>query len=330
MNSRVIKLIKRPEGIPVNDDFEIVTETVPSINHGDVLLKTLFVSVDPYLRGKMSGTKLPRFEINEPVASKLIAEVVDSLNPEFKKGDFVSHYLDWKELQISDGKGLVKLDAETAPLSAFLGVLGVTGLSAYFALNDFGKPKKSETMVVSAAAGAVGSIAGQIGKIMGCRVIGIVGTDEKAELIREKFGFDGALNYNKTPDLSAEIAAVCPDGVNIYFDNVGGSLSDAVIAHINTYGRIIACGVIANYNDASIPIGPSLLPLVVYKFLSIHGFLIADFAPRFPEGIKQLAAWIDSGDLRYSETIMNGFENLPEAFIGLFQGKNTGKMIVQI
>jgi NADPH-dependent curcumin reductase CurA len=322
--------MKRPEGIPVRDDFEIVTESVSHLQSGEILLKTLFISVDPYLRGKMSGTKLPRFEINEPVSSKLIAEVVDSLNPEFNKGDFVSHYLDWKEIQISDGKGLVKLDPRTAPLSTFLGVLGVTGLSAYFALNDFGKPKKGETIVVSAAAGAVGSIAGQIGKLMGCRVIGIVGTDEKANLINDRFGFDGAINYNAVADLPSEIATLCPAGVDIYFDNVGGNISDAVIANINSYGRIIACGAISNYNYASIPIGPSLLPLVVYKFLSIHGFLIADFAPRFPEGVKQLAAWINSEDLHYSETTTKGFEKLPEAFIGLFQGENSGKMIVQV
>jgi NADPH-dependent curcumin reductase CurA len=328
-NSKII-LKKRPVGMPNPSDFKFVKEPMPQHGIGEILLKTVYVSVDPYLRGKMSGTKTPHFELNEPISSKIIAEVIKSNNENFSKGDFVSGYLDWKEYQISNGKSIQKVNAETAPLSTYLGVLGITGLSAYFALLDIGKPKPGETLVVSAAAGAVGSIAGQIGKIMGCRVIGIVGTDEKAELIKSKFGFDAAINYKTSPDIKTAIAKICPGGVDIYFDNVGGVISDGVIANINKYGRIPVCGSISNYNDTEGQTGPSLLPMVVYKFLSIKGFLIADWAERFPEGIAQLAIWLKEDKLKYSETMVKGFNKLPEAFIGILQGKNIGKMIVKI
>jgi NADPH-dependent curcumin reductase CurA len=330
MKNNKLILKSRPVGMPKSSDFKFVKEPMPQHGIGEILLKTVYVSVDPYLRGKMSGTKTPHFELNEPISSKIIAEVIKSNNENFSKGDFVSGYLNWKEYQISNGTGIQKVNAETAPLSTYLGVLGVTGLSAYFALLDIGKPKPGETLVVSAAAGAVGSIAGQIGKIMGCRVVGIVGTDEKAELIKTKFGFDAAINYKTSLDIKTAIAKICPGGVDIYFDNVGGVISDGVIANINKYGRIPVCGSISNYNDTDEQTSPSLLPIIVYKFLSIKGFLIADWAERFPEGIAQLATWLKDDKLKYSETIVKGFNKLPEAFIGILQGKNIGKMIVEI
>ncbi|OUJ74821.1 NADP-dependent oxidoreductase [Hymenobacter crusticola] len=330
LQTNVIILKTRPVGLPKVSDFQLTTEEVPALRAGEVLLKAVYISVDPYLRGKMSGTKVPRFEVGQAIASKVIAEVVDSNNDNFSQGEFVSHYLDWKEYQLSDGMGLVKVDATAAPLTTALGVLGITGLSAYFALLDIGQPKVGETLVVSGAAGAVGSIAGQLGKLMGCRVVGLVGTDEKAALITSKFGFDEAINYRTTPDLPAALAAACPQGVDIYFDNVGGPISDAVLASLNPYGRVAACGAIANYNDTEPALSPSMLPLVVYKFLTIRGFLIADYAARFPEGLAQLALWLKQGKLTYAETIVQGFDRLPEAFIGLFAGQNEGKMIVKI
>jgi NADPH-dependent curcumin reductase CurA len=211
-----------------------------------------------------------------------------------------------------------------------LGVLGITGLSAYIALMDIGKPKKGETLVVSGAAGAVGSIVGQIGKIMGCKVVGIVGTDEKISFLKTKFGYDEAINYKTTPNMKAAIAVLCPEGVDIYFDNVGGTISDGVIANMNKYGRIPVCGTISNYNDVEEQTSPSLLPIVVYKFLTIQGFLIGDHAAQFPDVIAQLTAWLKDGKITYSETILEGFDKLPEAFIGLFEGRNEGKMIVKI
>jgi len=328
--TKVITLKSRPVGLPQLSDFELITEAVPALRPSEVLLKAVYISVDPYLRGKMSGTKAPRFEVGQPISSKLLAEVAESRNDQFHRGAIVAHYLDWKEYQVSDGTGLVKVDATAAPLTTNLGVLGITGLSAYFALLDIGQPKAGETLVVSGAAGAVGSIAGQLGKLLGCHVVGIVGTAEKAALITGKFGFDAAINYRTTADMPAALAAACPNGVDIYFDNVGGPVSDAVLASLNSYARVAACGAIANYNDTEPALSPSILPLVVYKFLTIRGFLIADFAARFPEGLAQLTAWLQQGKLTYAETIMDGFENLPGAFIGLFAGQNEGKMIVKV
>jgi len=316
--------------MPRTSDFEIVEGEIPVIGNQEILLKSLYISVDPYLRGKMSKTYTPPFELNEPIASKVVAEVVQSNHKYFNAGDYVIGYLNWAKYQLTDGKGLIKINNEVASLSAYLGILGTTGLSAYFALLDIGRPKAGETLVVSGAAGAVGSIAGQIGKILGCRVIGIAGTDEKIELLKSKFGFDEAINYKTNPDIKAAIAAVCLNGVDVYFDNVGGEISDGVIANLNNNARIIVCGSISNYNDTEAQTGPRLLPLVVYKRLSIRGFLIADYADKFAEGTTQLSTWLKDGKLTYSETIMEGFDKLPEAFIGLFEGKNEGKMIVKI
>lgn len=311
-------------------DFDNEEEPMPVALSGQVLLKSIYVSVDPYLRGKMNGTHPPIFELNKPVASKIIGEVIESHNENFKAGDQVSGYLDWKIYQVSDGTGLQKIDSSEAPLSTYLGVLGITGLSAYIALMEIGKPKRGETLVVSGAAGAVGTIAGQIGKIMGCKVIGIVSTDEKAALLKSKFGYDDVINYKNTPDMKAAVAKICPGGVDIYFDNVGGKISDGVIANMNAYGRIPVCGSISNYNDITEQTGPRLLPIVVYKFLTIQGFLIGDHAAKFTEVTKKLLAWLNEGRITYSETIMEGFDKLPEAFTGLFEGKNEGKMIVKV
>jgi NADPH-dependent curcumin reductase CurA len=330
MQNRKITLKNRPFGMPLLSDFSNEEELMPVTGEGEILLESVYVSVDPYLRGKMNGTHPPIFELNEPVASKIIAKVVESNHANFKKGDYVSGYLNWAVYQVSDGKALQKIDSNTAPLSAYLGVLGITGLSAYIALTDIGKPRKGETMVVSGAAGAVGTIAGQIGKIMGCKVVGIAGTDKKTALLKTKFGYDGAINYKTTPDVKAAVAELCPEGVDIYFDNVGGTISDAVIANMNKYGRIPVCGTISNYNDVEEQTGPSLLPIVVYKFLAIQGFLIGDHTARFPGVTAQLAAWLKEGKIAYSETILDGFDKLPEAFIGLFEGRNEGKMIVKI
>jgi len=316
--------------MPRLTDFEFISGPMPVNGINEVLLKTTYVSVDPYLRGKMSKTYSPPFELGAPISSKIIAEVINSNNSQFIKGDYVIGYLDWAEYQTSDGNGLMKIDPEAAPLSAWLGVLGTTGLSAYFALQDIGMPKVGETIVVSGGAGAVGSIAGQIGKIIGCRVIGITGSDEKTKLLKTKFGFDEAVNYKTTSDIKKAIAQLCPNGVDVYFDNVGGEISDGVIANLNNYARVAVCGSISGYNATEEQTGPRLLPLIVYKRLSIRGFLIADYADRFPEGITQLSAWLKEGKLTYSETIVQGFNKLPQAFIGLFEGKNEGKMIVEI
>ena len=330
--NKVILLKKRPVGRPTLNDFEFTTAAIPVPMTGDVLLKTLYVSVDPYLRGRMNDSKsyvLP-FEIGKPILSGIIAQVIDSRHAEFKKGDFVSGNLEWKEYQVSNGKGLTTVDAKVSPLSSCLGVLGMTGLTAYLGLTEIGIPKAGETIVVSGAAGAVGSVVGQVGKIMGCKVVGITGTDEKAELLKSKFKFDHAINYKTSHDLKEAIRNACPDGVDIYFDNVGGEISDAVLANINKHARLPVCGAISLYNDTKIHLGPRLQPILLTKSATMRGFIVSDFSAKFPAAIKQLAIWLKEGKLTYAETIVYGFDNIPQAFIDLFDGKNAGKMIVKI
>lgn len=329
--NKVILLDNRPVGKPVLSDFKFIKEEIPVPNEGEILLKTLYVSVDPYLRGRMNDAKsyVPSFQLNEPIKSSIVAEIIDSKHANFKKGDFVSGIIDWKEYQVSTGKGLNKVSAEVN-LSSHLGILGMTGLTAYLGLTEIGAPKTGETIVVSGAAGAVGSVVGQIGKILGCRVVGLAGTDEKVENLKSKFNFDEAINYKTTPDLNEAIKNACPDGVDIYFDNVGGEISDAVLANINKFARIPICGAISLYNEIKVPVGPRIQPIILVKSALMRGFIISDFSDKFPEAIKQLAIWLKEGKLIYSETIVEGFDNIPQAFLDLFDGKNQGKMIVKI
>jgi len=331
MNKAII-LVNRPVGKPTVDNFKFVEEENPVPGEGQVLLKTLYVSVDPYLRGRMSDTKsyVPPFNLNEPVKSAIIAEVTASKNPDFKSGDFVTGLLDWKEFQVADGKGLKKVDSDAAPLSAYLGVLGMTGLTAYIGLNEIGKPKAGETLVVSGAAGAVGSVVGQIGKILGCKVIGLAGSDEKTDMLKSKFGFDEAINYKTTTDMKAAIGAAAPDGVDVYFDNVGGEISDAVLAHVNQFARVPICGAISSYNDTEVSMGPRVQSILVKTSTLMQGFIVSNYSSQFPEATKQLTAWVQEGKLSYNETIVNGFDQIPQAFIDLFEGKNDGKMVVKI
>lgn len=330
--NKVILLNKRPVGKPTADDFKFIDEENPVVMDGQVLLKTLYVSVDPYLRGRMSSAKsyVPPFNLNEPIQSGIIAEVTESRNPNFKVGDHVSARLDWKELQLSDGNGLLKVDGSVAPLSAYLGILGMTGLTAYLGLTEIGKPKAGETLVVSGAAGAVGSVVGQVGKILGCRVIGMAGSDEKTKMLTSKFGFDVAINYKTTADMKSAIAAAAPDGVDVYFDNVGGEISDAVLANVNQLARVPVCGAISVYNETEVPMGPRIQTTLVKSSILMQGFVVSNYAAKFPEAIKQLSAWLQEGKLTYTETIVNGFDQIPQAFIDLFEGKNEGKMIVKI
>jgi hypothetical protein len=330
--NKVILLNSRPVGKPALSDFKFTSEPIPVPPTGHILLKTIYVSVDPYLRGRMNDAKsyAPSFEVGKPLQSGIIAEVLDSTHSEFKKGDFVSGILEWKEYQVSNGKGLKKVDQNVSSLSSYLGILGMTGLTAYLGLTEIGAPKAGETLVVSGAAGAVGSIVGQIGKIIGCFVVGITGSDEKAELLKSKFNFDDAINYKTATNLSNAIQNTCTKGVDVYFDNVGGEISDAVLANINKYARLPVCGTISHYNDTKVPIGPRVQPILLTKSAMMRGFIVGDFSVKFPAAISQLAIWLKEGKLTYTETIVYGFENIPQAFIDLFDGKNKGKMIVKI
>lgn len=329
--NKTILLNNRPVGKPKESDFKFIDEKKPEIDHGEILLKTKYVSVDPYLRGRMNDAKsyTASFELNKPISSGIIAEVIETKNKNYTTGEFVSGLLEWREYQNSDGSNLQKVDAEKAPLSAYLGILGMTGLTAYIGLTEIGKPEKGETLVVSGAAGAVGSVVGQIGKLLGCRVIGIAGTDEKISLLKNKFSFDEAVNYNSA-DLSGEIKKACPDGVDVYFDNVGGEISDAVHQLINNFARIIICGAISLYNETSPPVGPRIQPILLKNKALMKGFIIGDYAQLFPEASQQLSKWLKEEKLAHQETIVKGFDNIPQAFMDLFVGKNKGKMIVEV
>lgn len=330
--TRTINLKSRPTGKPTLTDFDFTTSEVPGLKEGEVLLSTKYVSVDPYLRGRMSDAPsyIPPFELNKPMASGVIAEVLESKNGKFSKGDHLTGLLEWKETQVAKTDGLIKVDGDKAPLSAYLGIIGMTGLTAYLGLTEIGKPKKGETLLVSGAAGAVGSVVGQIGKILGLRVVGISGTDEKVEMIKSEFGFDEGINYNTTENMIEAIAKACPDGVDVYFDNVGGEISDAVLFNINKFARTVNCGSISVYNNTEQPKSISVQPFLVKKSASMQGFIVFDYVDKHPQGIKQLAEWLDQGKLRYVETIKEGFENIPQAFLDLFEGKNKGKMVVKL
>ncbi|WP_339895493.1 NADP-dependent oxidoreductase [uncultured Algibacter sp.] len=330
---KTILLKNRPEGKPSLSDFEFVIEDSNlKISEGEILLETIYVSVDPYLRGRMRDAKsyIPQFELNKPIQSGVIAKVLESKNEKFAVGDFVSGMLSWKTKQVSTGEGLIKVDGSKAPLSAYLGVLGMTGLTAYLGLNEIGKPVTGETLVVSGAAGAVGSVVGQIGKILGLRVVGIAGTDEKIEMLKTKFGFDAGINYNTSKNLVADLAKAAPNGVDLYFDNVGGPISDAVLFNINTFARLIICGAISVYNNTELPKSVSVQPFLIKNSALMQGFIVFNYAEKFPDAMKHLSGWLAEGKLTYTETIVDGFDNIPKAFIDLFEGKNKGKMIVKI
>lgn len=330
---KTIVLKNRPEGKPTIGDFGFLTDDAElRIKDGELLLETTYVSVDPYLRGRMSDAKsyTPPFELSKPIHSGVIAKVLESKNDKFKTGDFVSGMLDWKTKQVSTGEGLLKVDGSRAPLSAYLGILGMTGLTAYCGLTQIGKPKAGETLVVSGAAGAVGSVVGQIGKILGLRVIGIAGTDEKVEQLKTKFGFDVGINYNTTENMTAAIAEAAPNGVDIYFDNVGGPISDAVFFNINQFARLVICGAISVYNNTELPKSISVQPFLIKNSALMQGFIVSNYSEIFPEAMKQLSTWLAEGKLTYTETVVDGFDEIPNAFIGLFEGKNKGKMVVKV
>ncbi|WP_321827436.1 NADP-dependent oxidoreductase [Maribacter dokdonensis] len=331
--NKSINLKQRPVGTPTLSDFEFKElDNELKVSDGELLLEAKYISVDPYLRGRMSDAKsyVPPFKVGEPISSGIVAEVLESKNGNFQKGDFVSGLLQWKEKQISTGEGLQKIDKSKAPLSAFLGIVGMTGLTAYLGLHEIGKPKKGETLVVSGAAGAVGSVVGQIGKILGLNVIGIAGTDEKIDMLKSEFGFDHGINYKTTKDMKAAIKKAAPNGVDVYFDNVGGPISDAVLFNINQFARIIICGAISVYNKTELPMAVAVQPFLVKNSALMQGFIVSNYADKFPQAMKQLSTWLGEEKLTYKETIVEGFDNTPQAFLDMMDGKNKGKMIVKV
>jgi NADPH-dependent curcumin reductase CurA len=328
----VIELAKRPSGIPDKSTFRFRKIEIPVPGRGEVLLKSLYVSVDPYMRGRMRNVEsyAEPFKVDEPIVGGIVAEVVESRNNEFEQGDIVQGRLQWKIYQTANPDHLQQVDPELAPVSTALSTLGMTGLTAYFGLLKIGKPEKGETVVISGAAGAVGSVVAQIAKSKGCRVVGTAGSDQKIDYLERKLGIEKAINYKRTDDIKSALEKACPDGVDVYFDNVGGELSDQVLSLINKYARIVVCGQIALYNQEDQPTGPRVQPKLLIKCAKMEGFLVNNFAADFESARKQLAAWYHEGKLKHKETMVEGFENIPSAFIGLFSGENIGKQIVKI
>lgn len=331
MGIKHIVLASRPKGMPGKENFRIETVKLPEVRNGEVHLKGLYYSVDPYMRGRMNDAKsyVPPYQVGAPIEGGVVAEVVASKSEKYKPGDKVLGNLKWATEFVVPAKVVKLIDEALAPLTYFLGILGMPGLTAYFGILDIGKPNAGETVVISGAGGAVGIVAGQIAKIQGCRVIGIAGDDRKLRMLKEDLGFDAVINYKTSPDIAAEIADACPDKVDIYFDNVGGEISDAVIKHINFHARIALCGQIALYNTSEMPVGPRIQPILLTRSVLMQGFIVSNYHERFGEAMEKMSQWLKEGRLKYTETVKEGFENLPEAFLGLFKGENAGKMIVK-
>jgi NADPH:quinone reductase len=330
-NNRQFKLAARPVGMPKESDFSLVEAPMPAPREDQVLVKTAYLSVDPYMRGRITGVKSYADPVNigDVMVGGTVGRVVESKSPNFAAGDYVSGQWGWQENAVADAKTLRKLDPKVAPVSTALGVLGMPGMTAYFGLLDICNPKPGETVVVSGAAGAVGSLVGQIAKIKGCRAVGIAGTDDKVEWLTKEIGFDGAFNYKTTDNYVAKLKELCPSGIDCYFDNVGGSITDAVFPLMSLFGRVSVCGQISQYNLEKPEPGPRVLPFVLVKQLKVEGFIVTRFMARWAEGITQMAMWLKEGKLKYREDIVEGFENTSKAFIGLLQGDNTGKMLVK-
>ncbi|MGD1092378.1 MAG: NADP-dependent oxidoreductase [Bryobacteraceae bacterium] len=330
--NRQFVLASRPVGLPKESDFRIIETPVPELQEGEVLLHALYLSVDPYMRGRISGMKsyAAPTEIGGLMVGGGVAQVVESRNPGYSVGDAVEVYMGWQEFTVSNGRGLRKLDPSLAPVSTALGVLGMPGMTAYFGLLDVCTPKAGETVVVSGAAGAVGPIVGQIAKIKGCRTIGIAGGDDKINYILSECGYDSAFNYKTTDNYSTKLKELCPNGIDIYFDNVGGTITDAVFGSLNVGARIAICGQISQYNNTKVELGPRFLGALIVARAKVQGFLVSDYAARFGPALTEMAGWVKSGKIKYREDIVESFENLPKAFIGMLQGENTGKRLVKV
>ena len=332
MKNRQIILAARPEGLPKESDFRLIETETPRPDEGQFLVRTEFLSVDPYMRGRISEIKsyAEPVAIGEVMVGGTVGTVLESKHRGYSPGDVVVGYWGWQEYAISDGKEIQRFDSSLAPMSTALGVLGMPGLTAYFGLLDIGQPKPGETVFVSGAAGAVGSMAGQIAKIKGCRVAGSTGSQAKVEHLLTDLGLDAAFNYKDVTDYAAQLQAVCPQGIDVYFDNVGGPLTDAVFTQINPHARIVVCGQIDQYNATHPSRGPRLLWQLIVKRARAEGFLVFDFIHRYREAQEQIAEWLRQGKVKYRETIVDGLENAPKAFIGLFRGENLGKQLVRV
>ncbi len=330
--SREIQLTSRPAGLPNEENFALVSGPIPQPDEGEMLVRNIYMSVDPYMRGRMRDRKsyTPPFQIGEPLTGGCVGQVIESNDGKFAAGDYVLGILGWREYYVSDGKDLHHVDPTLAPIQTFLGTLGMPGMTAYVGLLDIGRPKAGETVFVSAASGAVGAIVCQIAKIKGCRVVGSAGSKEKVEWLVDEVGVDAAFNYKEADNLTKELAKHCPDGLDVYFENVGGEHLEAALNVMNQNGRVAVCGMIANYNATKPMPGPNNLFHIIGKRLTLQGFIITDHYDRLPQFYTDMGQWIAEGKIQWKETVFEGLENAPKAFIGLFDGQNFGKMLVKI
>ena len=333
--NRQVVLASRPSGKPESANFRLEESAIPVPEDGQVLCKTIYLSLDPYMRGRMNAGKsyAPPVEIDEVMGGGTVGQVIESKNSGFSAGDLVFGYGGWQEFWVHQGMELKKVDPQIAPISTATGVLGMPGVTAYTGLLNIGQPKKGETVVVAAASGAVGSVVGQIARIKGARAVGIAGSAEKCKYVKEELGFDACVNHN-SPEFVEALKAVCPDGIDVYFENVGGKVFETVSPLFNDFARIPVCGIISAYNATELPPGPNLTPLlmrdILVKRLTFRGFIVWDFASQEKEALTKLAEWIKEGKLNYREDIVDGIENAPEAFIGLLEGKNFGKLVIRV
>ena len=329
---KAIILRERPKGIPSTDTFRIVEVPVSVPQEGELLIKSRYISVDPYMRNRMNNVAsyIAPYELDQIITGDLLGEVIESKTNGFKKGDYVTGILEWKEYNTVTPTDLTKVDVDRVPESAYLSTLGLTGLTAYFGLLDIGKPKTGETIVISGAAGAVGSIAGQIAKMNGCRVIGITGSDYKVQFLKEELEFDEVINYKEYSNLRKPVRKVCPDGVDIYFDNVGGEISDSIIQLLNDFSRVVLCGQISLYNLSRMDRGPRIGPQLLIHRTLMQGFNVFDYKNKYEKAKAEIANWLISGALQSPVNIIHGFENIPDAFLGLFRGDNIGKQLVKL
>lgn len=335
LNQRIV-LASRPQGAPVPENFRLERVALPDLADGQVLLKTLYLSLDPYMRGRMSDA--PSYaapvQINDVMTGGAVSRVERSLHPKFQEGDLVVGTTGWQSHSISDGRNLMPVPAGLPSPSMALGVLGMPGMTAYLGLMDIGQPKAGETLVVAAASGAVGSVVGQVAKIKGLRVVGVAGSAEKCRYVVEELGFDACVNHH-SPDFADELAQACFSGVDIYFENVGGKVFDAVLPLLNPKARIPLCGLIAQYNAQELPPGPDRLPLLQRQLLTkrvrIQGFIVFDdYGDRQPEFVSAMAPWVLQGKVKFKEDVVDGLERAPQAFIGLLEGRNFGKLVVRL
>ncbi|KAA5545366.1 NADP-dependent oxidoreductase [Roseiconus nitratireducens] len=334
--NRRIVLQSRPDGAPTPENFRLETETLPEVPDGSVLLRTVYLSMDPYMRGRMSDAPsyAPPVGLDAVMVGGTVCRVEQSKSDAFNVGDWVLGYSGWQDYCVSDGQGLVPLGNELDRPSWALGVLGMPGFTAYMGLLDIGQPQPGETVVMAAATGAVGSVVGQVAKIKGCRVVGVAGGSEKCRVGTDEFGFDACIDHH-AGDFADQLAAACPDGIDVYYENVGGKVFDAVLPLLNTCARIPVCGLVAHYNDTELPEGPDRLSLlmqtILVRRLTMKGFIIyQDYGDRYEEFLETMQPWVQQGRVRYREDVVQGLENAPEAFIGMLEGGNFGKLVVQV